>query len=602
MKQLMTFAALLMVFSPLAAQQTTEDLLKEIMEEKWRPSSMVLIPNTPGEPFIPLSPAEKEPIISELRGVLSNNEETLLTTATNLEGAETFIALNPTDSNNLVVSYMEAGQNGGLNFPVLYSLDGGDSWTQSNFDPQDLLILDYPGTVLGGGGDPVFAYDDNGKLYFSWIFLVSNPVTGDLFMSMYWAWSDDKGVTFQTSPGSQHFLGRGGFNFGQGGLTDFGDGIYDRQWMGVDRSGGVNHGRLYAAFLYAPNDVTNLAGNGITVRYKDAGVDSFAPLQLPVSVGLQQVQFSNTAIDQQGNVHVSFASMFGQHQVMHGLSSNGSAFNASTVVATAASLDPGGGVIHSRENGAPNMALAPNGDVYITWTDFSGGFAQGYLAVSNDQGGTWSAPLDLQTLNPVGQTQVFMPTVATNQHGTVSLSWFGLNTSNEGHYYTAESYGNLSFLPTQQLSAEMTDFNDFGGNAFLGDYNTSVKSGCKTYSLWADGRNGVTPKVYVGITNNCAIIGVQEVSPINEQLQIDALYPTPFVDEVNLSYTATQKMEIQLKIFGIDGKLIKTGEKIVALPGSNTHRINGLSSLPSGVYMLNLETDLGTYTRQLVRE
>ncbi|HMV24952.1 MAG TPA: hypothetical protein PKA71_11510, partial [Saprospiraceae bacterium] len=62
------------------------------------------------------------------------NQEIKLSNATSLDvtEAEPYIAINPTDTNNIVVSFMDFTQS--LDFRIYYTLDGGATWQLSSFD------------------------------------------------------------------------------------------------------------------------------------------------------------------------------------------------------------------------------------------------------------------------------------------------------------------------------------------------------------------------------------------------------------------------------------------------------------------------------------
>ena len=102
--------------------------------------------------------------------------------SSNIPESEIHAAINPTDSNNLVVSAMHVAS--GLVFPIYYTKDFGQTWKQSTFHP---FPYDSRATIAGGG-DPVLVYDANGKLYLSWVdlYLLSGS-RNNAYEGMYWA-------------------------------------------------------------------------------------------------------------------------------------------------------------------------------------------------------------------------------------------------------------------------------------------------------------------------------------------------------------------------------------------------------------------------------
>ena len=69
---------------------------------------------------------------------------------------ETFMAINPTDPNNILAAAMSTSTDSSV---VYLSRDGGSSW-QAAYSENDGV---FP------GGDPMLAFDGNGRAYFSTI-------------------------------------------------------------------------------------------------------------------------------------------------------------------------------------------------------------------------------------------------------------------------------------------------------------------------------------------------------------------------------------------------------------------------------------------------
>src|SRR5262245_29224253 len=73
--------------------------------------------------------------------------------------AETFAALNPVDSQNLLATSLVSGDSP-VRSTVYASLDGGRTWRQSRFADGD---------VIANGGDPIVYFDRTGAAWFGTI-------------------------------------------------------------------------------------------------------------------------------------------------------------------------------------------------------------------------------------------------------------------------------------------------------------------------------------------------------------------------------------------------------------------------------------------------
>jgi len=115
---------------------------------------------------------------------------------TDLDEGEPYIAINPADSLNIVISYMAFSADGELDFPVYNSFDGGESWALSNYNALSVLP---PNGLIVGGGDPLLAFDNNGRLYFGYLYFTAANFLEFLNPDfiVYWAYSDDGGLNFE---------------------------------------------------------------------------------------------------------------------------------------------------------------------------------------------------------------------------------------------------------------------------------------------------------------------------------------------------------------------------------------------------------------------
>ena len=565
--------------------------VERILEEKFR------FPENFTPPEYTLTPAAK---------AAGLNETKLSTlTGSGVSEAEPFIAIDPTDSNRIVVSYMENGASG-LEFPIFISTDAGISWNRSSFDPLSIAVADFPGLQVGGGGDPVFAFDNNGKLYFSWLYLFLDFSSLSGKMAMYWSYSNDGGQTFTVVADSNRFIGYGNLVLLTQPGAD-GDGIHDRQWMAVDRSGGQYDGNLYLSMLFVPGTNPGINGSGMIVKTKEAQYDSISRVNAVVAPQTE-VQFGNVAVDGNGNVHCTYGDLNAK-TINHSISTDGGAtFSTPATIAVCTELNGnqfGTGRVHNRENASPNLFADENSDnLYVVYTDLLPNATQAYLVYSTNSGTTWSLPFDLSRLvNDPAVTQAFMPSVAVDQNGNVSVTFWGLDANDLGHFYASESKdGGATWEPARQITSVETDFASYSGSqAFFGDYQTAVKYSCNTYSVWADGRNASGPKMYFGCTDHCLAVGVPELTPITDQITVGNPFPNPGHEQLEIAIELRETGTLEFSLLDLSGKeVLELGPKRVA---KGPHELSWTlpTDLAGGWYLLQISSPWGRITRKWMK-
>ena len=529
----------------------------------------------------------------------SQNYDMSISGETNVDRdeGEAHIAINPADSNQMAVGFMELGPDG-LSFKIYSSNDQGNTWQQSLFNSVNSIQNDYPTYSVIGGGDIVFAYDNDGLLYCSWINLLAdlslaNPLDSCIWTA-YWAKSDDNGITFTLENGTDHFFGRGkiGIN-GPVTIHNYEDGISDRQWMAVDCSNGPDEGNLYVAYINYPFLINN---TGLKVKRKSAGQSAFSNA---VTAYAGNGQLTNIGVDQNGVLHYTFADI-ASNQIYHVSSSDGGqTFSNPHSIYNGSNLFPQSNhKVNDRENAAPSLAIDGTNKLHLVWSDFLAGQDQitSYYASSDDGGINWSSIVNLET---VFDDPVFMPVVsAKNNHVTIAGNV--LDTAFKSGYYIASSQDNgQSFNEAIKVSTGITDFDSLGSDIFVGDYSSGIRTNCTIFSLWTDCRsNGC--KQYISRYDECASLGLSELTPVQSTYMINRFYPNPVENNLVISIKSDIADRMIIEVYNALGQIqltrkwdIKQGENEVLLD---------LDFLPNGHYIFKIKNSENTFlTRTFIK-
>ncbi|MFH2036473.1 MAG: dockerin type I domain-containing protein [Candidatus Zixiibacteriota bacterium] len=420
----------------------------------------------------------------------------------------------PTDS-NIVVALWRDFRLGYRQVGYGRSTDGGNTWTDSLITATDHLLQ----------SDPVVDVDANGNIFLGYIDYYNNPI----YQSQ---------ITIIKSSD-------GGLTFGPIVATAFNpDGLYDKEFITVDRTGGPYSGNLYMSWSDYPNDYSYIPIKFIRLQ---AGNTSFDP---PVIVGpprdfsycgsgqaVQGGHFSQPLVGSDGSVYTFFYT--------YEIDSTYCEF--STIIAMTKSTD--GGVAHSfppqkivrtsnysneidgsvsafsTPYGAADISGGPfDGNLYISYPDMD---TANYvyndynikLTKSEDGGASWTEPVIIND-DATGSGAKFdqwHPWLFCNQEGTLiivfydqrldplshtkydifaSYSFDGGETFTTNHRITDESTNPYSFTANRDFNNRATKIGEYIGVTAFKDHINAA---------WTDGRN-----------SNQEVWGANWITPILE--------------------------------------------------------------------------------------
>jgi hypothetical protein len=315
---------------------------------------------------------------------------------------EPWLAVNPTDPDNLIAVAMDIGARG-LRSAVWASRDAGRTWTRAaHGDGSDSSFAD---------GDPMVAFGPDGTAYFTTL--------ADGFS--VWRSRD------------------GGFHWGE--PTHVPGGSYDRQWVAVDASGGSFHGRIYTAGKVRIEVFGSVAQSVMAMSRSEDGGESYPSPRLllpdPGSEVLHAV--TDLRVTNDGVVVAPFLTFFwrgpgdgpndgrltGRFSVVRS-EDGGRSFSGPYEVAPMHSFGHAEPELSNKALGGGRIALDRSsgrlaGRIYLTWVEAVGRALHIVVANSADGGRTWGAPV---RANAGGlESANGNPAIAVNHNGTVLVTW-----------------------------------------------------------------------------------------------------------------------------------------------------------------------------------
>lgn len=538
--------------------------------------------------------------------------EQLVSKSLNAE-CELHAAINPVDTNNLVVGAMAYSGAGSLAFPIYFTKDLGKTWKKAAFSDQP-----FAGSLRLGGGDPMFTYNVDGSLlYMTWIDLSIRGGSFDtIHATIYYATSSNGGQNWKSSK-TQTLVSSA---LVTGGGTQ--DGLFpDKEWLVCDRSNSPHRGTIYGSFLFFSDvDVTlNVARKTPT----DSGFSAPVKLDLgPIAV----LQIASLDVDNIGNLHVTFhGSEDGEiFNIYHCVSTDGGkTFSVPQVISRAelvgtsyTSVDymiPG---LADRQVPSVQVACGRGEDhsnnVYCVWDGLGidenlNNGSDVYFARSTDGGATWSVPIVVNA-DPRGvEVQQYRSTMSVNDRGVISIGWYdgrGSESNDVVNYYSAFSLdGGKTFVAEQSVTTKPMDFTTVGlknGEFGVGEYMQIVSTPNIAIPIWSDGRKGTGDlDIYAALVPIAdQVLGVKSISNVEAGITLESIQPNPARDNVKVIIALNESQEVtisMLDMLGVERSLPITYK---LLAGSNvlSHQ---LPDVPSGNYILRITSANGTVSTQV---
>jgi hypothetical protein len=490
--------------------------------------------------------------------------------ATGIFEGEPYLAINPTNPQNIVVAWMHITT---TNRPIRVrsSFDGGNTWNA----PYDLPH------IWSNTADPNMAFDNSGNLFLCFI---DHKGTSSDTGSVYSYKSSDGGITWG-SPAEVINI-----------FADSSHNPIDRPWLVCDRSNGPFQGTLYVTTMpvhgtpapYHPYFIKSIDSGQTwqSWRYADttgwlSGLTS--PMAAPV-------------VSSDGIFHCIYPSYVATQNpfpryLMASSSNGGASFNYSPVINS----------LNTVSNDSAKLAwqmisnpVNPNHLVFFN-VKFNYGDADIFMTETYNGGTSWSSPVRVNDdVQGNGKMQDMVWASFDNDSDLVVCWRDRRNGTGIGYANSSEIFGAVRWKDSTNFSANFTisdtlvPYNNIlvqAGNDFLSQqvFNDTL------YIAWGDTRTGFLNIWFdkIALANNTQV-GLINIA--HEELPIIEIYPNPATEIVHLK-TENQIMK-NLKLFNMQGELI---QEYVTNDFS-------VSNLPDGIYFIRVETDKSIFTNKLIKQ
>jgi hypothetical protein len=504
---------------------------------------------------------------------------------------ECSIAINPTDSLNMIVEEID----GDYQFTngVFVTHDGGATWTAASLPRNPSGLYSY--------GDPWATFDANGVVY---VCGLQQNVNTKLRLQIHK--STDGGNTWAFYSNA--------FDLGNVDTTA------DEPVIAVDRN--VSSPFLNSLYVISASDtyVSGLGGVpvGIRIQSRNSGAAAFGAQNRASQIGLAQVPHFTFGLH--GEIYIAYIGVTDIVNLSGGLYLNmstdgGSSWTLDQLIRTSAYTDTINGFAKqgfppaSRMGPTPRIALDTSntphrGWMYVCYALPASADHKSNLDVfcqrSTDGGTTWLSPVRVND-DPISSTNdQLTPCMAINPDGVLGVVFYDRRDDPNNRivqtYFAISTDGGQTFQ-NSRITTQGTDpvlCSQFSTMP-LADYIALGATHSAFFPVWTDGRGTsgnleiYTSKILIGAS------GVSRQEPSTLKL---SGYPNPFQAATSIRFSARAGSDIQLGIFDVLGRKVSTLWKGQATGAEQFVEFHG-DHLPTGTYTLRLIDGAHTHELQL---
>lgn len=408
--------------------------------------------------------------------------------------AEPFIAVNPTNPNNIIAAWIKITTFTTCQIAVVNSSDGGVTWSS----PQNMPHVSPTYT----SADPSIDFNSAGKAFLTYVDFKQTFDSGQV-------------VIVSSMDGGQTWSGAQTVTDG----LETPDLPVDRPWVGVDRSGGTYDGRIYVTTI---NVETGSTTNHVYMKYSSDDGATWSPLiVIDDSIPADLVRTGNAmAIAADGSVNLAYASWhipasFSARIIMVKSTDGGQSFTPYVV-----GNIPANTAINDTLQGSTTLSANPLNaqNLIFTFTSNVNGDAD-ILSINSQNGGvTWNFanPVRVNDDALSNGNQQDMSWACFAPDGTYITAW--RDRRNSGTSVTSpfeiwmcpSTNGGVSFGTNYLISSVLSpDIAIPKGNDFIGISASAVY----VHNSWCDFRTGNT-EIFYNRDSLSNVVTVKE--PVNE--------------------------------------------------------------------------------------
>jgi len=473
---------------------------------------------------------------------------------------EPSIAVDPTDPDKMVIgwrqfdtitsNFRQAGYG--------HTIDGGQTWT-------------FPGVIEPGifRSDPVLDSDSQGGVYYnSLTFENESDYLCDVFRSPEAGQPWDSGTS------------------AQGG---------DKQWMVIDKTGGVGDGHIYSFWT----SYWSICNPGFFTRSVDDGDSYETCIEIPDDPYWGTLAVApGSGLTPSGVLYTVGA--YGDDLVV--ARSNNARYAGQAVTWNLSTVVDLGGFVDSRTGpnpegllGQAHIATALSADpmghaVYVLCSVKPPGSdpLDVMFARSSNGGTSWSAPVRVN--DDPGNAWQWFGTMSTSPSGRIDAVWLDTRdhpgTYLSSLYYSYSTDGGVTWTANERLSESFDPHVGWPNQNKMGDYFHMVSDDAGFSLAWAATFNG-EQDVYYG-RKTLGIAAVDE--PRTASLGVFTADPNPFTSSTTIRYDVPREGFVNLTVYDMAGRKVATLVSGLQQAGAHQAHLDG-RNLASGVYLYRLEAN-----------
>ena len=491
---------------------------------------------------------------------------------------EPFLAINPSNSQHLVVAWMGWKLNNIIVIKTRVSFDAGQTWSTINSIPHTISTYQ--------SADPSLAFDNYGNLFLCFIDYTPSPAAGAVYVV--------KSIN-------------GGLNWGTAVevINANADGSkipIDRPWMVIDRSGGTNDGNIYitskpAPWIPAPNRsyfIRSIDGGNTFEPWKYIDTTNFlignsiaAPMATPT-------------VSANGTFHALYPSydttqsIFPQYILASSTDGGSTITHQSAFIITSTTTDtlPKKGYLLLSNPADVNHLLftylgSDNGDLDIFSTE------------SLNAGASWTTPIRVND-DPIANNKMQDLVWADfDNDGDLIVAWRDRRNAADSTYETSsEIMGSIrwkdstNFSPNFVITDSSITYNNIlaeNGNDFMCVQliNDTV------YAVWGDTRNGY---LNIWLQQIDIATGGSSIIDLANDISLINIYPNPSKNTINIDLGSNDLQNSSIQLINV------LGEVIINQPTIQQKNTIDLSNYPIGNYLIQFNNNKGSKTLKVIKE